>query len=237
MKNKNNDQRLLIIKSGIENKWWIKDGINYLSFYHKIDILIYIQDVIEELVLSDLSISIAFHGSCVQFANSTNCIGIIGATKSGKTTLSMACALTDDYIFISDDTIVYFYNKKSILNFPQLVFLRDTTFLNNSIKDHCICKQYSMVRKEVIYSAYFPCPNRESTITAFISLKRDTKNDINLQKLDCSAAYETLLVNLKSPNNIDNDTHHLIEIANSIPVYVLQYKSTDEAVKRLLHLA
>lgn len=216
--------------------WIICDNGKHYS-HHKciIDVLVYLQECIDELVenFNTAKIFIQLHGGSIYNNHTKKAIGVIGPTHSGKSSLIVGSVLSEKFSYISDDSIIFDYYTKQLSIFPQIVFLRNILLFGSCANKHCFAQGYSEIKKEYIYALSFSVPDNAPQISNIVILERNEMPDFNIETMNYAKKYECLLLNSKFPDHIPSYRTFLLNISRNIPIYRLNYESIANGVNGL----
>lgn len=219
----------LTIQYSEKDKWIIYNSKGYFSYFNNlIDVLIYIQEIVEFVLEEHASHHILLHGSC--FSAEGMAVGFIGPTHSGKSTINLAYVLEYKDDFINDDMIIV-GKGNTLLTFPQVIFLRSVDIFSYPIHDYCFLSDYSFLRKEYIYAVSFPAVSSENRLVGIFNIIRGERYDPYVQSLESSQGFERLLFNLKFTKQVLEDKKKMIPIIETIPIFDLFYSTIGGGIQ------
>ena len=224
----------------VNNEWIIHDNKKYfITCKEIIDILIYLQERIESLLEQDVyqnGLSVQLHGGTLYGYSSKKGIGIIGPTQAGKSSLITGAVLSQEFSFVSDDSILFQQNTKLLKTFPQMLFLRNKGLFNCDADRYCFAQGYSNLREENVYAFSFPHPECPVFLSYIVFLQRNEERKPFVARLSSIEGYEELLLNSKFGTHVSVNRMCFLEIVRTIPIYRLNYTTIKEGIYGLLKI-
>lgn len=167
--------------------------------------------------------SIVVHGSCVRYLGKN--ILLLGARRSGKTSLTHYLSIEKNGTYIDDDCV--YINKNLTIGFSMPLPIRDSTICNNN--SFFIAKTLDtdgIDRTLYLPPQYLGCvPDIDGII--FPSYNRDGKNEI--RRVSEDKAFKKILSNIRSHNNMNNLFNTCKQLVQGCMCFELQYTSSENA--------
>lgn len=167
--------------------------------------------------------SIVVHGSCIRYLGKN--ILLLGARKSGKTTLTHYLSIKENGTYIDDDCV--YINKKLIIGFAMPLLIRDSSICNDTsfFIAHTIDTD-GIDRTLFLPPRYLSCVSKIDTII-FPTYNNDGKNEIRQVSRDES--FKKILSNIRSHNNMINLFNTCKQLIRGCTCFELQHTNSENA--------
>lgn len=173
-----------------------------------------------------------FHGGAIAYEDKA--IIFIQSRKSGKSTLIRALLGCSDYQYVSDDLLLY--DNKCVAGVALPIRVRnkleeiikvDGKYIGEMI-DESGELRHIFVPSSQVHTGY-------TKIAAIVLPKYQNKLN-SIDELKGVDKVSKLLTNIKEYTNMENLYNQIADIANTIPVYSLQYYDTEFAKEEIFKL-
>lgn len=167
--------------------------------------------------------SIVLHGSCVRYLKKN--ILLLGARRSGKTTLTHYLSIEKNGTYIDDDCV--YFNENSIIGFSMPLPIRDSTICPKS--SFFIAKTLDtdgIDRTLFLPPQYLGCIS-DIDVIVFPLYNKDGKNEIRQMSKD--SAFKTIMSNIRSHNNMENLFKICKRLVYGCLCFELRYTSSENA--------
>lgn len=173
------------------------------------------------------------HGSAILYKNSANIF--LAKTGMGKTT-TVKFLCDNGYEYLSDDLIPINKKKLDVAAYPLPICSRDNININME-KNYIpliLNKKNEKEKKYLIHPKRYADIEKTYDINAIFILNRSVKTEkVELQKIDGSSAFKTVLNNLSIFCNISETGKNLSKIVKQANVYIINYNNSFEYINMI----
>ena len=167
--------------------------------------------------------SIVMHGSCIRYLGKN--ILLLGARRSGKTTLTHYLSIKKKGTYIDDDCV--YINEKLTIGFAMPLPIRDSTVCNDSsyFIAHTVDTD-GFDRTLFLPPRYLSCVSKIDAII-FPMYNNDEKNEI--RQVNEDEAFKKILSNIRSHNNMINLFNTCKQLIRGCSCFELQHTNSKNA--------